>query len=92
MAKTYGSKTCRIEFLSSGFKALLMGPEVKDTVYRTADLIAKEAGDGFTARTFYGRGPAGRVMATVDADTYEAREREATEKVLTRAATRRREI
>ena len=92
MGKTYGNKVCRVEFLESGFKALLMGPEVRETIYGVSDSIAKEAGDGFTARVFYARGPAGRVMATVDADTPEAREREATDKVLTMAATRRREI
>ena len=92
MAKTYGNDVCRIEFLESGFKALLMGTEVRDTVYRVANDMARDAGEGFTARTFYGRGAAGRVMATVDADTPEAREREAVDKVLTRAATVRRAV
>ena len=92
MAKLYGSKTCRLEFLSDGFKKLLMSDEVRDTVYRTAHAIATDAGDGFTARTFYGRGAAGRVMATVDADTPEAQMAEATDKVLSRAAHRRREV
>ena len=92
MAKTYGSNVCRVEFIESGFKQLLMGHEVRDTVYRVADSMAKDAGDGFTARVFYGRGAAGRVMATVDADTPRARELEATEKVLTIAATKRREV
>ena len=92
MARTYGNDACRIEFLSSGFKALLMGAEVRDTVYRVASDMARDAGDGFTPRIFYGRGAAGRVMATVDADTPQAREREAIDKVLTRAATVRREV
>lgn len=90
MARTYGNKTVQIEFLSSGFKKLLMGNEVRDTVYQNAQAIARDAGDGFTARIFYGRGAAGRVMATVDADTPEAREAEATDKVLSRAASVRR--
>lgn len=88
----YGNKYCRVEFLSSGFKAMLMSKEMLDTVYRAADGIARDAGEGFTARTFYGRGAAGRVMATVDADTDEARRAEATDKVLTRAATRQRGV
>ena len=92
MGKLYGSKTCRLEFLSDGFKKLLMGDEVRDLVYRNAQAIATDAGDGFTASVFYGRGAAGRVMATVDAVTDEAREAEATDKVLTRAATRKRGV
>ncbi len=92
MGKTYGTDVCRVEFLESGFKQLLMSDEMRDTVYRVANDMARDAGEGFTARTFYGRGRAGRIMATVDADTPEAREREATEKVLTRAATVRREV
>ena len=90
MARTYGSKTVQIEFLSSGFKKLLMSDEVRDTVYQNAQAIARDAGDGFTARIFYGRGAAGRVMATVDADTPEAMRAEATDKVLSRAASVRR--
>ena len=86
----YGNKTCRIEFLSSGFRDLLMGDGVRDEVYRDAQAIARDAGEGFEAKLFYGKGAAGRVMATVDAETEEARKAEATDKVLTRAATRTR--
>ena len=92
MAQTYGNKTCQLEFLSDGFKKLLMGDEVRELVYGTAKAIATDAGDGFTASVFYGRGAAGRVMATVDADTPEAMRAEATDKVLSRAALRRREV
>ena len=86
----YGNDRCRIEFLSEGFKALLMSNEVRNYVYENAAGVARDAGDGFVANIFYGRGAAGRVMATVDAVTPEAREAEATGKVLTRAATRQR--
>lgn len=85
MGKAYGSKECRIEFNSSGFKALLMSREMLDAVYSAARNMAETAGDGFSARTFYAT-RAGRVMATVDADTDEARKAEATQKALSRAA------
>lgn len=81
----YGSKACRIEFLSKGFKTLLMSPEMKDALYRVSSDIARDAGEGFAAHPFYAT-RAGRVMVTVDAVTPEARESEATTKVLTRAA------
>lgn len=88
---TYGSQTCRVEFLSKGFKALLMSKEMHETVYQVSKAIATDAGEGFEAHPFYGR-TAGRVMATVDAVTDEAREAEATHKALTRAARKTREV
>ena len=88
----YGNDTCRIEFLSDGFRALLMGDGVKQTVYQLAQDIAADAGDGFTAKYFYGRGKAGRVMATVDAETPEARRAQASDKVLSMAAVKPRSV
>lgn len=91
MARTYGNKTVQIEFLSSGFKKLLFSPEIRETVYQTAKAIARDAGDGFTPSVYYARQYAGgRIVGTVFASTPEAREAEATDKVLSRAASVRR--
>ena len=68
----YGNDVCRIEFDSSGFRALLTSSEMQDAVYGVASPIAADAGDGFEARPFLGN-QAGRWMATVDAATDEAR-------------------
>lgn len=95
MAKLYGSKTCQLEFLSDGFRQLLYSDEVRDVTYRTGKAIAADAGDGFAVDVVYGKsggGTRGRVLVFVEAVTPEAREAEATDKVLTRAAHRRREV
>ena len=93
MAQTYGNKTVQIEFLSSGFKKLLFSREIRETVYRTAQAIARDAGDGFMPSVYYARQYAGgRIVGTVFANTPEAMRAEATDKVLSRAALRRREV
>ena len=87
----YGTPACRIEFLSSGFRALLMGPGVRDYVYRNAKAIAEDAGEGFGVDIRYGQpgsGTRGRVLGFVSAWTPEAREKQASEKVLKIAAER----
>ena len=91
MAVNLGGKVTKLEFVERGFKALLMGNDVRDLLYRTGVEIANDAGPGFAPHPFYGQ-RAGRVMVTVDAETDEARALEATEKTLTRAALKRREI
>ena len=95
MGKTYGNNVCRVEFLSSGFRQLLYSPEVRDVVYRASKAMADSAGEGFGVNIKYGRaggGTRGRVLAFVSAWTPEAREREAVDKVLTIAATKKVEV
>ena len=90
---TYGSKTCRVEFLSKGFKTLLYSSGVRDTVYNIAQQIARDAGDGFQPGVFYAKNYAGgRVVGTVNAVTPEAREAQAERKVLHVAAVKPRSI
>lgn len=81
----------RLEFNSAGFRALLSGDEMRDAIYGVASSIAGDAGEGFEARPFYGA-QAGRWMATVDADTIEARRAEASDKTLSRAAAQNRGV
>lgn len=88
---TYGSKTCRVEFLSKGFRRLLMGEGVTQTVYSLAQQIARDAGDGFEPGVFRGN-RAGRAIGTVNAVTQEAREAQAERKVLHVAAVKPRSI
>ena len=84
--KLYGNETCRVEFLESGFRTLLFSEEMRKCVSTAAQGIAARAGEGFSARTFYGNRKAGRILGSVDAVTLEARYRQATDKVLKSAA------
>ena len=90
--KLYGNDTCRVQFLESGFRQLLASQEVRDVVLVAANAIAADAGEGFEVKPFRANQRDGRIMAKVEADTPKARRAEATDKVLSAAAFRRREV
>lgn len=76
----------RIELNHDGIRQLLMSQPIADECRKAAEAIAARAGDGFEVsekkhRNFGG----GRIGYVVYTDTYEAREAEATDKVLSKA-------
>lgn len=80
----------RIQFDSSGFKALLESDGVYDLVTDTADEIAQRANtngntDGFVTSSMRGQYGGGRWVAFVKSVTAEATKAEAEDKALTRA-------
>ena len=97
MGRRYGNDIVQIEFLNKGMREVLMSEGVQQTIKKCTDAIAKEAGEGFKPEVVVlppggGYKYPGRVMGKVTANTAKARRREATDKVLTRAATVRREV
>lgn len=78
-------KKVRIEFLSQGFREVLLSPEVANELRARAERIADAAGEGFEAEVFTGSFGGGRHVATVRSDTFTAARAEAEDKALTRA-------
>lgn len=72
----------RITMNRSAVRQLLRGPEVEQDLNRRARAIAAAAGEGHETDLWIGRT---RARATVRAETFEARAREARDKSLTRA-------
>lgn len=84
----------RIEFLSEGFRQILLSEGCKNVVQQTAQEITDKAngnntrgGDGFEATTKVGGYGGGRWIAFVSASDKKASEAEAEDKALTRALT-----
>lgn len=83
-------KKTRIQFLSEGFHEILTSEEVQGLVMESSQAIANKANqsleaEGFRASTFVGNYGGGRHIGVVNASTYEAKQEEATNKVLSRA-------
>ena len=76
----------RIEFISEGFREVLMSDGCSSFVNDIGSQVAQRAGDGFIYRPSYLGYGGGRMGGYVVADTYEAMVAEATDKVLSRAA------
>lgn len=75
----------RIEHISAGYRAVLESPGVSGLVYGKGDQIAAAAGDGFICRHGHGSFGGGRPVAWVGGSDLDAWQREATDKVLTKA-------
>ena len=75
----------RFEFISDGWREILNSADVAALVEDTGNRIAERAGDGFEYKPQRLKYGGGRVGGFVVANTYEAMEEEATDKVLTRA-------
>ena len=75
----------RFEFVSEGWREILNSANMKLVVDEYGQLIAAKAGEGFNYHPKTLKYGGGRVGGFVSADTYEAREAQATDKVLTRA-------
>lgn len=85
MARLMATKV-RIELLSDGIRDLLMSQPIAAECEKAAETIAARAGDGFEVlpmrkQSFGG----GRIGYAVKTATQEAREAEATDKVLSKA-------
>lgn len=74
----------KVELRFQGLNAVMKSEGVSEELARRGERIARAAGKGFVART---NDPIHRWVARtwVEADTYEARAREARDNVLTRA-------
>lgn len=72
----------RIELNHAAVVGLLKSPEVLADLERRGKSIAEAAGEGYEIQTFVG---ATRARVTVRTETFAAREREATQRSLTRA-------
>jgi hypothetical protein len=72
----------KIKLNSAGVRALLRSGAVRGDLERRAHAIAQAAGDGMEASSYTGPN---RARATVRTATFKARQREATERALTRA-------
>lgn len=79
------TKKMRIEFVSAGFRQVLDSSGVRYLVYGAGDKMARLAGDGFVCNHGQGSFGGGRPVAWVGGADSDAWEREATDKVLTRA-------
>lgn len=79
------AKKIEIEFISRGFRDILMSNSMESLVRSAASEIADRAGDGFEASTFRGNYGGGRWVGAVTATTYEAMLAEAEEDSLTKA-------
>ena len=65
-------KKIRMEFISAGFRDILLTENVRQMVKGEADRIANAAGDGYKSETMYGNFGGGRIVGFAVADTYEA--------------------
>ena len=75
-----------IELLGDGIRQLLSSAPIGAECEKAAEKIASTAGDGFEVLSAREMGfGGGRVGYAVHAETYEAKEAEATDKVLTKA-------
>jgi hypothetical protein len=77
-----GGKVTKLVFKTAGFRKILRSGAALADVSRRARAMASAAGEGVGVQTSTG---ANRVRATVATETWEAAEREATNKTLTRA-------
>ena len=76
----------RIELLSDGIHDLLVSRPIANECEKAANKIASSAGDGFEVLPAREMGfGGGRVGYAVHAESYEAKEAEATDKVLSKA-------
>ena len=82
----------RIEFISEGFRQILLSEGTHELIQSTADAIAEKAngnndrgGDGFVANTQVGGYGGGRWIGFVTASDKEASAAESEDKALTRA-------
>lgn len=79
------AKKIEIEFISRGFRDILMSNSCQGLVMDAASNIAFKAGDGFEASTFRGNYGGGRWVGAVNATTYDAMVAEAEDSVLSKA-------
>lgn len=77
-----GGKVTKLVFKTGGFRKILRSGAALADVTRRANAMAAAAGEGVGVEVSTG---ANRVRATVATETWEAAEREATNKTLTRA-------
>lgn len=66
------ARKVRMEFISAGFREILLGSPVREMVKGEADRIADAAGEGYISQTMYGGYGGGRIVGFAVADTYEA--------------------
>ena len=74
-----------IKWNDEGFKEILNGDALKRELLNVATNVSQEAGDGFEIEEWQSNMKGGRPAVSVKAETYEAKEAEATDKVLTKA-------
>lgn len=88
------AKQIRLEFISQGFRDILLGEGVKSVVQSATDKIKKNAdaniageSEGFSANVWKGGYGGGRYIGNVTTTDYESKKAEAEEKALSRAVT-----
>ena len=78
----------KIRWNNKGFKEILNGSELEQEMWRTAQNVKQEAGDGFEINAWHSDLKGGRPALSVKASTAEAKKAEATDKSLTKAVQR----
>ena len=78
----------KIRWNNKGFKDILNGSELQQEMWRTAQHVKQEAGDGFEIESWQSNMKGGRPAISVKAKTEKAKKAEAKDKSLTKAVQR----
>lgn len=78
----------KIRWNNSGFKEILNGSELQQEMWRTAQHVKQEAGEGFEINAWHSDMKGGRPAVSVKAMSNEAKKAEAKDKALTKAVQR----